>query len=175
MKRCWILLLAACVAACSSSLTREDYLQFTQVGDDAMGDGRPDLAEDAYTRAAYEVDWGALSSAEKAASRFNLANAKVRMGKYADAEPLLLESLVLYENLSGPGYRFAVKRYFGLAIVYFEAGKHDQGLDYLRKTEPLARDAEFAVLAKTAYGRYADWLDAQDRSAEAAFLRKIVH
>lgn len=169
-----LIVLAVTLAGCVNPLHEATYARYTEIGDAALANGRPDVAEEAYYRAARNVDWGNLSDAQKSGSRFNLANAKIRLEKFAEAEPLLLESLALEKKISGPQHRFTVKRYFGLAIVYFELGQQEKGLEYLRNTQVMASDPEFEEAARIWYPKYADWLSDQGRDKEAQRLREIV-
>lgn len=117
---------------CANTLIDAAYGRYTQTGDAAMERGDYFQAEFAYARAAQNVDWGALSSAAKSGSLGNFENAKIRLRKYADAEPLLLESLEIEIKISGEQAPFTQKRNIALAIVYLELDQPERGLPYLR-------------------------------------------
>lgn len=167
MKDLLILITIFGLIGCANPLNRETYVRYTDTGDAALLRGDYETAEIAYARAAQNVDWGNLGLEEKSGSLFNLANAKIRLGKFAEAEPLLLESVRIEEDLGN--HELTQKRYFGLAIVYLETKQLDEGLVWLRKTLPVAGTPEFRGLSEFLYpkcllafeeaGRSSDVLD----------------
>jgi len=160
------------VGGCANPLNRVTYERYTDLGDSALAAGDFSRAEAAYARAAYNVDWGLLGDAAKSGSLFNLANAKLRLGKFAEAEPLLLESIRIEEKLANKGDERMQKRYIGLSIVYLELGQIDKGLPYLRKTLPFADNPEFPGLKARSYPAYVEKLEALGRMKEAREFRK---
>ena len=113
-----------------------------------------------------------LGDAPKSGSLFNLANAKLRLKKYAEAEPLLLESLLIEEKLGTSDPDVVQKRFIGLSIIYLELGQIDKGLVYLRKTLPVADHAGFPGLRAKWYPAYIEKLEELGRGNEAAEFRK---
>jgi len=171
MKILSVVVLILLVVACANPLNRETYRRYTEAGDQALANGRPDLAEQNYYRAAKNVEWGNLSPAEKSGALFNFANAKLRLGKFAEAVPLLLESLALEETVSGPSSAFTMKRHFGLAIAYLGSQQEEKGVPYLLKTVPFATSEEFFSVAERYYPPYQQWLIQHGRSSEASQLQ----
>ena len=172
MKHPLTVVLLLLVGGCANPLNRVTYERYTDMGDSAMAAGDFARAEAAYARAAYNVDWGLLGDAAKSGSLFNLANAKLRLGKFAEVEPLLLESIRLEEKLGNKGDERMQKRYIGLSIVYLELGQIDKGLPYLRKTLPYVDNPGFPGLKTRSYPAYVKKLDALGRTQEADEFRK---
>lgn len=172
MKHLVAIALVLLLSGCANPLNRVTYERYTDTGDRALAAGEFSVAEAAYARAAYNVDWGLLGDAPKSGSLFNLANAKLRLGKFAEAEPLLLESIRLEEKLGNKGDDRMQKRYIGLSIVYLELGQIDKGLPYLRKTLPYADNPGFPGLKTRSYPAYIKKLEALGRTEEANEFRK---
>lgn len=171
MKSYTSVLIALLLGGCANPLNLATYQRYTQEGDAALAAGDDVRAEAAYARAAQNVDWGALGEAAKSGSLFNLANAKIRLGKFAEAEPLLLESLRIEEKL-GTTPDLVRKRVIALSIVYLEMDQIDKGLVYLKKTRPFAKDPAFASLIAKLYPGYVEKLEKLGRTSEAAEFRK---
>jgi tetratricopeptide (TPR) repeat protein len=104
------------------------------MGDQALAAGDNSRAEAAYARAAYNVDWGLLGDAAKSGSLFNLANTKLRLGKFSEAEQLLLESLKIEQRITKSDDPRVHKRFIGLAMVYRSLDQYEKGLPFARET-----------------------------------------
>lgn len=164
------MLIVLVLGGCANPLNLATYQRYTQEGDAALDAGDNLRAEAAYARAAQNVDWGALGEAPKSGSLFNLANAKIRLEKFAEAVPLLLESLRIEEMLGSPP-NIIQKRFIALAIVYLETDQIDKGLVQLRKTLPFSKDPAFSGPTSKLYPRYAEKLEKLGRTREAAEFR----
>lgn len=171
MKRLLSLALLFVLSGCANPLNDETYARYTQGGDSAMDRGDFLQAEAAYARAAQNVDWGRLGPAAKSGSLFNLANAKIRLRKFAEAEPLLLESLELEKKISGEQAPLTQKRNIALAMVYLELNQPERGLPYLRQTLVLASSPDFKGLRAKLYPAYVEKLEGLGRFEEAKPFR----
>lgn len=159
------------LVGCANPLNDVTYERYTDAGDSALERGDYVQAEIAYARAAQNVDWGRLGLAAKSGSLFNLANAKIRLKKYAEAEPLLLMSLEIEKKISGEQALLTQKRNIGLAMVYLELDQPERGLPYLRQTLPLAQTQDFAGLKAKLYPSYVEKLDRLGKSEDAMPFR----
>ena len=159
------------LVSCANPLNDVTYGRYTDAGDSAMNRGDYIQAEAAYSRAAQNVDWGHLGPAAKSGSLFNLANAKIRMKRYAEAEPLLLESLKIEKRISGEQALFTQKRNIALAMVYLELNQPELGLPYLRQTLPLALSQDFIGLRAKLYPSYVNLLERLGKNEDAMPFR----
>jgi len=156
---------------CANPLNDATYGRYTDAGDSDMNRGDYTQAEAAYARAAQNADWGRLGPAAKSGSLFNLANAKIRLKKYSEAEPLLLESLEIEKKINGEQASLTQKRNIALAMVYLELDQPERGLPYLEQTLPLAMSPDFIGLRAKLYPSYVEKLERLGKSEEAMPFR----
>ncbi|MFT3867093.1 MAG: hypothetical protein QM715_01220 [Nibricoccus sp.] len=90
MKKLFSLTFLILLVGCANQLNDATYGRYTDAGDLALERGDYVQAEIAYARAAQNVDWGRLGPAAKSGSLFNLANAKIRLKKYAEVRAAAL-------------------------------------------------------------------------------------
>ena len=171
MEKLFSLAFLLILAGCANPLNDATYGRYTDAGDSAMNRGDYIRAEVAYARAAQNVDWGRLGPAAKSGSLFNLANAKIRLKKHAEAEPLLLESLEIEKKISGEQAPFTQKRNIALAMVYLELDQPERGLPYLRQTLPLASSPDFIGLRAKLYPSYVEKLERLGKVEDAMPFR----
>ncbi|MBC7366371.1 MAG: tetratricopeptide repeat protein [Undibacterium sp.] len=171
MKKIISLAFLLILIGCANPLNDATYGRYTDAGDSAMNRSDYIQAEAAYARAAQNVDWGHLGPAAKSGSLLNLANAKIRLKKYAEAEPLLLESLEIEKKISGEQAPITQKRNIALAMVYLELEEPERGLPYLRQTLPLAPSPDFIGLKAKLYPSYVEKLERLGRAGDAIPFR----
>jgi tetratricopeptide (TPR) repeat protein len=132
------LLASSFVVGCANPVNRATSDGYAETCASAERSGRFDVAEEACYRALVNVDLGNLGPESKSQKLYNLARIKKRVGKFAEAEDLLKQSLQIEESLSGATSPQSGRRLVELAANLAAQDKWHEGADYLTLALPMA-------------------------------------
>ena len=138
MKPIVVLLSILFISGCANPLNRVTYDRYWKQGGDAEHAGQLGVAEQAYYRALMNVDMGNLGPLLKAQALYNLGCVKRRVGKYAEAEDLLQQSLALDEKILSPDNLDTDRCLIELSVTFAAQEKWSEGSRYLERVFPHA-------------------------------------
>ncbi|MBI2812924.1 MAG: hypothetical protein HYX71_01410 [Opitutae bacterium] len=168
-----ILVVLFAISGCVNPLNQATYGRYTDQGNRAFAAGDFLLAEAAFARAAYNVDWGNLGDAAKASSLYNLGETKRILRKYAEAESLFLQAVVFDERARKDD---AYERHMlntALVLLYFDTHDAAKGWPYLQKTFDKADTRKYGANVRwiEVYTQYEAELSKLGMNAEASLVR----
>jgi tetratricopeptide (TPR) repeat protein len=164
--------------ACANPLNQITYERYRDQAREAERRGDLAAAEEAYYRAAMNVQWGHLGENAEEESLYNLGRTKRLVGKLDESEDVLKRALAIDEKRGGPEHIRTIGTKLELATTYFEAKKYEQGTSLLLGVEPIVLKYNQAYpeqahrFIKTAYEKYAAELSKQGKPQEAERFKK---
>lgn len=130
-----VLILAS---ACANQLNRVTSDRYADACSEAEKDDLLVVAEEACYRAMANVEWGNLGSELKSQRLYNFARIERRLGKFAEAEQLLRQSILIEEARSGPNSVKVGRRLVELSVDLAGQEKWIEGADQLARVLPIA-------------------------------------
>ena len=121
------------IAGCANpvnQVTADNYQETCFV---AERNGNLEVAEEACGRALANVKWGNLGALEESQKRYHLSKIKRALGKFAEAEVLLKQSLALEEGLDPKSELRIGRRSVELAVALAGQGKWAEGVEHLTR------------------------------------------
>lgn len=132
-----IVLLALLASACESPSQRSAL--YAEKCSEMEGNGFLEPAEQLCESAWYDVDSGRLAPAVQSERLYDLGRIKRKLGKHAEAEPLLRQSLAIEEGVSGPASPASGLRRVQLALLLAAQDKWNESTGFL---EPVLEVAD---------------------------------
>jgi hypothetical protein len=126
------------VSACANQLNRVTSDRYADACSEAEKDDQLVMAEQACYRALANVEWGNLGPELKSQRLYNFARIERRLGKFAEAEQLLRQSISIEETLSGPDSVKVGRRLVELSVDLAGQEKWIEGADQLARVLPIA-------------------------------------
>lgn len=126
------------LAGCANPLNRVTSDNYARDCSTAESRGQLKVAEEACYRALVNVDWGNLGQELKSQRQYNLARIKRQLAKFAEAEQLLKESLLIEDKLAPVSDQRIGRRLVELSVNLAGQNKWDEGTQYLQRVLPLA-------------------------------------
>ena len=132
------------------------------------------FAERQYGRALINAQIGHAPDEGVSAAMYGLGRSKAYLCKFAEAEPLLLESLTLQEKAAGPEGPIMTKRLFELARFYSDRGRYKQSLPFFERGVPTVEKLGVEASDPMAFAdALDDYANALERSGETAKARPV--
>ncbi len=126
-------LVAAALSACANPLNRVTADRYTDECGEAEHSGNLKAAEELCGRALTNVDWGNLGPDVRSEKLYNLGRIKRQLGKFAEAEQLLKQSLSLEEPLSGASSIKVGRRLAELSVTLAAQDKWPEGFPFVER------------------------------------------
>jgi len=150
--------MALFVASCANPLNQATSDRYGDECSQAESSRRLDIAEQACYRALVNVDSGNLELDQKSQRLYNLARIKRQLAKFAEAEDLLKQSLVIEEKMSPPSNERIGRRLVELSVNLAAQDKWKEGVQYLDRVLPIAQqysgqERTFLSLVFSNYGK----------------------
>ena len=173
-----VLCLVFVIAGCANPVNQVTADNYQETCFAAERSGNLDVAEEACSRALANVNWGNLGALEESQKRYHLSKIKRVLGKFAEAEALLKQSLVLEEGLNPKSELRIGRRSVELAVALAGQGKWAEGAEHLSRAygarnEYSASEKSYMALVLQKYAeelRKSNEQRAADLSAMAAKL-----
>ena len=158
------------VGGCANPLNQATSDRYAELCAAAERNGQLAAAEEACYRAVKNVDWGNLGAELKSQRLYNLARIKRQLGKFAEAEALLTESLRLEEALSSRDPLRIARRRIELSVNLAGQDRWAEGADDLVKVIPVAAQfqAQERAYVKLTYMEFEKRLSALGKASLAA-------
>ena len=138
MKHVTVPFLVAALTACANPLNRVTADRYSDDCATAGHSGNLRAAEELCGRALTNVDWGNLGPDVRSEKLYNLGHIKRQLGKFAEAEQLLKDSLALEEQLSGASSVKVGRRLAELSVALAAQDKWPEGLLLVERLLPIA-------------------------------------
>ncbi len=132
------LALACLLAGCYNPVNHATANRYDQMCREAEADGRLGDAEEACRRAVINVRIGHVGTAAESQALYNLGRVKRRVGKFAEAEQALKESLKVQEAISPPDQARIGRRLAELAAVYGQTSRYREGWPFVERLLPIS-------------------------------------
>ena len=144
-------------AGCANPLNQATSDRYAQECASAEQRGQLAVAEEACYRSVKNVDWGNLGPELKSQRLYNLARIKRQVGKFSEAEAILVESLAIEETLSGRASLKVARRLVELSVNLAAQEKWSEGTAFLERTIPISSgfSGQERSFTKTSYVEYA--------------------
>ncbi|MFA6061082.1 MAG: tetratricopeptide repeat protein [Gallionella sp.] len=160
------------VAGCYNPLNRVTADRYGQTCREAEASERLDVAEEACRRALINVRIGHLGSEAESEELYNFSRIKLQLGKQAEAEELLKESLKIQEELSPQNQAKIGRRLTNLAIVFGNLGRFKDAWPYLERLLAISDQytGQERIVVKTLFEKYAGEYEKLGLQSQAAQL-----
>lgn len=160
------------ITGCYNPLNRVTADRYGQTCREAQASGRLDVAEEACRRALINVRIGHLGSEAESEELYNFSRVKLQLGKQAEAEELLKESLKVQEGLSPQNQAKIGRRLTNLAIVVGNQGRFKDAWPYLIRLLPISDQytGQERIVVKTVFAKYAEEYQKLGLKSEAVQL-----
>ncbi len=167
----WLVAGALCLILWPAVSCTQDvrWEKMMSLGEKALQEGRLARAEKYFLEALSEAENSGASEELLAASLNNLAAVYRAQGKYAQAEPLYLRALGIYETALGPEHPDVATSINNMAALYHSQGKYAEAEPLYQRALAITEKAlgpEHPDVATT-LENYADLLRKLERDAEA--------
>jgi tetratricopeptide (TPR) repeat protein len=162
--------IAALLVGCANPLNQATSDRYAEECAGAERRAQLPVAEEACYRAVKNVDWGNLGADLKSQRLYNLARIKRQLGKFAEAEIILKESIAIEETVSGAGSLKVARRLVELSVNLAAQDKWIEGAEHLARVIPLAAgfSGQERSFTKTSYLEYGKKLKALGQVESAA-------
>ena len=153
-----VVAMCAALTGCYNPLNRVTADRYGQTCREAEATGRLEVAEEACRRALINVRIGHLGTEAESEELYNLSRIKMQMGKHAEAEEYLNESLKVQEGLTPQDPVKIGRRLTNLAIVIGNQGHFTEAWPYLARLVPISDKytGRERVVVKTVFEKYAE-------------------
>jgi tetratricopeptide (TPR) repeat protein len=160
------------LAGCYNPLNRATADRYGQTCREAEAAGRLEVAEEACRRALINVRIGHLGAEAESEELYNLSRVKQQLGKFAEAEEHLRESLKIQDGLSPQNQEKIGRRLTNLAIVIANQGRFKEAWPYLARLLPISDQyaGRERFVVKTVFEKYAEEYQKLGLQNEAAQL-----
>ena len=125
---CFIILVG-----CANPMNQKTAQKYHEWGTMAEKNGDLNLAKQNYSRALISARMAHSPKSGISMATYNLGRVTGYLCDYAESEKLLLESLFLEEETTGPGSGLTSMRLFELARLYFDQGFFQKSIPYFRR------------------------------------------